>query len=374
MFAMETPEGESEPREPGIFDARRRELTANELDIVNYKESFQARKVQARGDCRLRLQADARSLDVCADLMDGTLNPRGAVRKFTGEGHIVVLDARDQEEGGREIRGHTISLENRGRIIEVKGEPQRPALIVTPEFRIQAGRIAILPDQDDLRAFEGISAVLDPSGQERTSFGFFAGDRQIFITAGEMRHQAAEQRFLFKETVKVWQGADVLESSELVLIRDTGRLLSRPPTRTQLSLRLQQKETRDMVSISAETMEYVPRDSAVRYEKNASFSVRDVTLTAESLNVALSEEDGEILTIAASGGVTIRQGEYEGTGRTALYEVARETITLTGDPVLIDKSRGRTQGDKLTFHMADDRISVENREGKKSVSVIKSKR
>ena len=42
-----------------------------------------------------------------------------------------------------------------------------------------------------------------------------------------------------------------------------------------------------------------------------------------------------------------------------------------GNPVLIDKDRGITRGDKLTFCLADDRILVENKARERSATVIK---
>ena len=47
------------------------------------------------------------------------------------------------------------------------------------------------------------------------------------------------------------------------------------------------------------------------------------------------------------------------------------TIELTGNPKLFDKNKGESEGDKLTFHLADDRIIVENKDRKRSETVIK---
>ena len=37
-------------------------------------------------------------------------------------------------------------------------------------------------------------------------------------------------------------------------------------------------------------------------------------------------------------------------------------MVLTGNPVLVDKEKGVTEGDKLTFHLGDGRILIENKE------------
>ena len=73
----------------------------------------------------------------------------------------------------------------------------------------------------------------------------------------------------------------------------------------------------------------------------------------------------------AEGEVSIQKGQVEGKGKQARYYVTNNSIILVGNPVVIDKIRGETRGDKLTFFLADDRILVENQERERSVTEIK---
>ncbi len=43
-----------------------------------------------------------------------------------------------------------------------------------------------------------------------------------------------------------------------------------------------------------------------------------------------------------------------------------------GNPILIDEDKGKTEGSKLTFYMADGRIVIENKDRERSETVIKS--
>jgi len=79
-----------------------------------------------------------------------------------------------------------------------------------------------------------------------------------------------------------------------------------------------------------------------------------------------------MMTIVAKGSVKIRQGAWEGQGGRAEFAVPEETIVLLENPVLIDKDKGETRGDKLTFQLADGRILIENRRRDRSITVIKS--
>ncbi len=86
----------------------------------------------------------------------------------------------------------------------------------------------------------------------------------------------------------------------------------------------------------------------------------------------MEKEGGKIKTISAEKDVAIVQGNYEGRGKKARYDLENEVITVVGNPVLIDKDKGVIEGSKLTFYMADDRIVIENEDSERSETVIKS--
>jgi lipopolysaccharide export system protein LptA len=74
----------------------------------------------------------------------------------------------------------------------------------------------------------------------------------------------------------------------------------------------------------------------------------------------------------ATKNVTIIQEAKEAVGETADYDIEKDTMVLTGRPVLTLKEKGTVKGDKLTFRLADGTILVENRDQQRSVAVIKS--
>ena len=95
-------------------------------------------------------------------------------------------------------------------------------------------------------------------------------------------------------------------------------------------------------------------------------------MTAAGLDIRLAEAGSEMEGLLARGKVVIVQEGKEGRGEEALYDLNANTVVLTGNPVLIDKDKGITEGDKLTFHLGDGRISIENKERDRSATVIKS--
>jgi lipopolysaccharide export system protein LptA len=86
----------------------------------------------------------------------------------------------------------------------------------------------------------------------------------------------------------------------------------------------------------------------------------------------LNEEGGGIKKITALDNVVIVHDQKQGRGEKAVFNVKKDTIILTGNPVLIAKDQGKTEGIKLTFYLADGKIVIENKDRERSVTVIKS--
>ena len=109
-----------------------------------------------------------------------------------------------------------------------------------------------------------------------------------------------------------------------------------------------------------------------RIKNKGNLRVKTISLDAQSISVRLGEEKEEMKRIIAKGKVVIKQGQNEGRGKEANYDIIEEKIILSGKPVFIDKNRGQTGGDKLTFYISDGRIIIENKGRERSVTVIKS--
>jgi lipopolysaccharide export system protein LptA len=95
-------------------------------------------------------------------------------------------------------------------------------------------------------------------------------------------------------------------------------------------------------------------------------------LTSADLAISLKEEGNAMDRILAKGKVVIIQETKEGRGEEANYDLMADTVVLTGRPVLVEKDKGTTEGDKLTFYLGDGRIFIENKERGRSAAVIKS--
>jgi lipopolysaccharide export system protein LptA len=109
----------------------------------------------------------------------------------------------------------------------------------------------------------------------------------------------------------------------------------------------------------------------ISYEEGCSLRADTIGLAAKTLRVALREGRGELKEVTAKGKVSVIQGQREGGGDEGSYVLDEEKFVLTGKAVLTDPTRGKAEGDKLTFYMGDDRILIENKSQKRSRAIIK---
>ena len=132
------------------------------------------------------------------------------------------------------------------------------------------------------------------------------------------------------------------------------------------------KPEEERLVIEADEMTYDPKDKTIIFAGGSSLNTNAMKLTSADLSIRLKEEGNEMERIMATGKVVIRQETNEGRGEEASYDLKTDTVVLTGSPVLVDKEKGNTEGDKLTFYLGDGRILIENKERGRSATVIKS--
>jgi lipopolysaccharide transport protein LptA len=298
---------------------------------------------------------------------------QGKLKAFSATGSVDMTEKREAGNEKRYIQGDSMMIEEGRKVaLNVKGGEGIPAAIVSGGYKIEAGEINVLMNSNNLEATGGIKVTIDPIHEKQSKVGFFQEEASIFLVANEMRYSGDAKRFLFKDRVKIWQGKDMVLTEELALFRDTGKILCSRGVASFIAFSPKAEDADYQVGIEAESLTFNPEESLIAYQENSSLKVKDINLHADSLLVFLNKDTGRMQKITARGNVSIQRNEYEGLGQEAIYDIEEEKVVLTGSPVLMDKTRGRTEGDKLTFHISDGRIIVENKGRERSVSVIKS--
>jgi len=125
------------------------------------------------------------------------------------------------------------------------------------------------------------------------------------------------------------------------------------------------------IEVGGEDLVYSASGRVLSFRKKSYVQMPGARLGAATIDAVLGREGRGVDTLTALTSVVVSKGRYEGRGDKAFYEAGADRITLTGRPVLVDKEGGSTRGNKLTFDLADDKISIENEGQGRSTTVIK---
>lgn len=350
----------------------RREIRAEELVIRGFRDLSRIHTFQAKQDCSTRfISSTGEETQIQAGTIDFVLTRKGKLRdlKLLQKARIV-----EKDRDGKTLillEGDEIVIERNRNVLNIK---EGDGLI--PRFKnqgidITAGVISVNIKTGEFEALDDLKAILEMGGQDKKEAGLFSLDTPVFITAAYMRYFPKTERFQFKEKIKIWQANTVLQAEEIFLQEETGELQCSGKVSSTLMYQADENSPKRKIFISAEKMHYDPARKIMSYEEKGLIKVEDISVEAKMVFVWLDAEKGGLLNILARDNVIFKQGKRKGKAKEALYDLKKDVIILSGSPEINDLIKGRIQGDKLTFHMADDKIIVENKGKDRSVTVIK---
>ena len=97
-----------------------------------------------------------------------------------------------------------------------------------------------------------------------------------------------------------------------------------------------------------------------------------VKMTSRQFKLYFDPESNELSRFEALDKVEMSYKRVKASAFKADYLYKSQSLILSGQPILEEPSRGKIRGDKLTFHLPDDRIVVENKGEERSIILIKS--
>jgi lipopolysaccharide transport protein LptA len=227
-------------------------------------------------------------------------------------------------------------------------------------------------EREDMEASAAKVVLAERDG--RSAGGFFDQEQPVFVTAGRMSYTQAERRFVFMDNVRMWQSKKMLLAGQLSLWEETGRASGEGGVHILFPHQPGGGRAEQKVEISALRFSSLPDENLMIFEGEARLRQGKAEIRARTIRVHLRPETQEAERLIAEEEVVIVQGIREGRGRQADYDLEADEIVLTGNPRLVEKDRGQIEGHKLTFHLADDTIAVENKGRERSVTLIKSNR
>jgi lipopolysaccharide export system protein LptA len=348
-------------------------LEADEIRIKGFVDVSQVQRLEANGECSFRFASETGGYTQ----IDGKeivfqMTTKGDLKSLLVVGDARITEKNEEKASLRHLEGHSIQMNGRNKVLTIEGKDLAKARIWSEDSEITAQKINLFLENNDIETYTDTKVIVYPNKKSQTTFGFFSEDNPVFVTSKDMRYSEERKRFKFVGGTKIWQTRETIKAKEMSFGSETGAFRAQGGVESVLLYQPKEKETEENVWIKSSTMEYDPGKNRILYREKAELKVKDIELTARLLNILLDEETGDMRDIVASDKVVVVQEEYSGHGDEAKFDVKKEIITVSGNPVLIDKNKGRTEGGKLTFYMADGRIVVENKDRERSVTIIKS--
>lgn len=354
--------------------SKTQEVRAEEVDGRAFLNMNRLHSAEARGGCRLDSHtADGRPVRVTSGEMRFVYDKWGGLREYLAKGRASLVEQGEGAAVARTISGATITIEGPGDMLRVAAPDKGESLLDSPESRITGQEISLVPRTEDIYAWGNVKILLKVRTEGRESVGFFSGRQAVMAVCGSMSYESSSERLTLSEGSRMWQEKRTLSGREISVKRDTGEL--RGTGRIQAVFpRPSKKEPgkEERLEVGGENLSFNPKDGLLTYRDGCWLKTQTASLASDRIDVSMTGEDNAIRTINAVGRVVILSGSREGRGNTALYDLDKETIDLTGSPSLVDKEKGVIEGDKLTFYLDDGRIHVENSGRDRSITVIKS--
>lgn len=240
--------------------------------------------------------------------------------------------------------------------------------------RILAERIALDMRTDTAEGIGNVRSTHFEDATSRLGPTNVLADRVVAKRKSEFLH--------YEGNVRVWRGADVVESSSLNVYRRERRVSSgsgvrtshlQPASRVPGASRPESQVENRPVTIQADRLEYLDQGRKASYRGNVRLRAENTTLEADRVDVYFRDQAGaqsaEVDRAVAEGGVKVRQPGRRATGDRAEYFAAEGKILLTGGPpTLRDEQKGFTTGQRLTFFIRDDTLLVDGGDESRTVS------
>jgi LPS export ABC transporter protein LptC/lipopolysaccharide transport protein LptA len=348
----------------------RQDIRADEIKLRAFQNSSLLHSYESSGNASIAfVSATKGTTRFQARTLDFIFNQDGGLREFRGEDNVRMV--KTVPDGTSETAaGDWLRLPGNSDVLQI-GSRKRER--VTARFRsseITASALGMDLKTDDFQGADIKAVFLPAEGQK--AVGLFSAEKPIFVTSRWMKYAAEAKSYRFFGGMKMWQEKSELFALDTQLTEDTGECLAKGTVRSVFPHQPKEGRKEELMEIAAGVMHYDPDKSTAYYEEEAGLKTGEFRLASTRLRVLLNRDTQQPERMLAQDKVVLTQTDREGRSGEAVYLVDQRLVVMTGHPVATEKDKGEIRGDKLTFHLADDTITVENDERDRSVTKIKS--
>ncbi len=380
-----------------------RELAAERMELGMRPDGHAERlQTHARGVLSLRRAGGTRQ-QIEADQIELHFAEEGRLQGLAAEGGVEVSwhapgepPRRSQSaelRGEFDARSELAWIEQWGgfRYQDAEGEATagrarydaaRSAFVLTENpvlwdetLRLSAQRVELGQREARLMASGAVRATYAGSAASQ----FFGSGLPVHIAAehveGERGREAETDWVRYSGHARLWQGGNRLAAAAIEISKSRRQLTAsgdvsslfvenRAPSATSAAR---------LTRITSQRLEYFEAERRALYEGTARAEGSFGILYADRLEVFLATSetaDGRrIQRVRGSGHVVIENSSRRAESEEAEYIAATETLVLWGGaPQLSDAEHNVVRGTRLTFNLADDKITVESGTGSRTVT------
>jgi lipopolysaccharide transport protein LptA len=363
--------GEPPPPNAMLTLGEDQDVRADNVHLRAYLDSSKIHSYESKGNASLTFRSSTRGdTRFDAGSIDFIFEADGSLREFRAATNVRMKKVQPNGET-QTAQGDSLLLPWRSDVLQIKPRKDGRVLSSFRGSRLETDVLGIDVKTDDMNS-AAVTARFEPS-PDKKPVGLFQADKPVYITARWMKYTAEAKAYRFYGGVKMWQDRSVLHAEDATLVEATGETTCVGAVRSSFPHTPKEPGAKEeIVEITGAKMHYDPGRNEALYEGQAGLTTAAFGLTADSIRVKLAEQTKDPQRMTALMKVVIKEPNREGHGEEALYLVEDKLLILTGKPVVTEKGKGETRGDKLTFHLADDTITVENTKRNRSVTKIKS--
>lgn len=316
----------------------------------------------APGSWEMRAEDSQKKLEGKGERLELTFKPEGQAISFLGQAAMLSVF----KDGKKEIELQAERLKED--LLRDQINLNSSARLISNEFKIEASSIQLDQAGSDFKA-EQARLEISPSFFKVTG-PFFKNDRPLLATGQEAR--GSSQGIELSGQVTIWQEENVFWCGQARLDKETGEIKLTGGIKANLAYSCEAGSVLKRAEIKADELSLLPADRAFRAEYETNFSGEEFKIQAQQLTFYFEgEKPDELTRLEMSGPVGFVLKDYEFQAAGGLYLPAEEVFVLSGQATMKDTEGNQIEADKLTLLTLDDRITVENKGRKRSMTVLR---
>jgi lipopolysaccharide export system protein LptA len=228
------------------------------------------------------------------------------------------------------------------------------------------------PEKPAARGARGTPAPVSPLPASQSSPpvhmpAMLKQNEPVNVTSNRLDYDGTNSRATYSGNARLWQTETVVQADTIMLDDKTGNLHATTSVRTVMTLRHAEEEGKQPpppqpTTTVAEELLYEDAKHRATYTTKAHMNGPDGDVTADKIELYLTEDGGSLERAEADGSVISRQQNRRAYGDHLTYLAPKDEYTMVGKPVKVFDDAPPdcklTVGTTLTFHKTVDTISA----------------